>query len=302
MHPFGAALDTFFRHLRDVRQMSPNTLRAYRSDLEDFLAWLPASSEAPSRLDLRRYLVELEQRGLKPATVQRKLAAVRAYHRYLREFEGLGEDPSKLVRGPKLPKRMPKFLTEREVDTLLSAPLPDDFFGRRDRAALEFLYSTGCRVSEAVNVRLKQLDLDEGSVVVTGKGKKQRICLLGGPARDAIESYLERRTQKIHERGTSDPGFLFLNRLARPLSSRWMFELVLQRARAAGIAARLTPHGLRHSFATHMMERGADLRTLQEMLGHENLVTTEIYTHVSMRQLREVYDKAHPHGASTEQQ
>ncbi|MCA8942027.1 MAG: tyrosine recombinase XerC [Planctomycetes bacterium] len=299
MHPFGASLDPFCRHLRDVRQMSPNTLRAYRADLEDFLAWLPEASAAPSRLDLRRFLVELEQRGLKPSSIQRKLAAIRSYHRYLREFEGLAEDPSKLVRGPRLPKRIPKFLTEREVDTLLSTPLPDDFFGNRDRAVLEFLYSTGCRVSEATGVRLSQLDLDEGSVLVTGKGKKQRMCLLGGPARDAISRYLASRSAKLRERSMPDPGYLFLNRLGRPLSARWMFELVLQRARAAGIPARLTPHGLRHSFATHMLERGADLRTLQEMLGHENLVTTEIYTHVSMRQLREVYDRAHPHAATS---
>ncbi len=300
MHPFGRHLDAFLRQLRDVRQMSPNTLRAYRSDLSDFLTWLPEHCEAPGRLELRRFLVELEERGLKATTVQRKLAAVRSYHKYLREFEGLAEDPSKLVRGPKLPKRIPKFLSESEVDLLLGLSFEDDFFGRRDHALLEFLYSTGCRVSEAATVRLRDVDLEDGSVLVHGKGKKQRICLLGNPARQALEAYLESRRERIAAQKTGDPGVLFLNRFAKPLSSRWMFETVLQHARRAGIPTRLTPHGLRHSFATHMLQRGADLRTLQEMLGHENLVTTEIYTHVSMRQLREVYDKAHPHGAEHE--
>lgn len=277
--------------------MSPHTLRAYQTDLRDFLAWLPDGGGAPSRLQLRRFLVELEERGLKPATVQRKLAAVRAYHRYLREFEGLDQDASKLVRGPKKPRTMPSFLTEAQVESLLGLEFRPDFFGLRDRAILEFLYSTGCRVSEVARVKLSELDLEEGSVIVHGKGRKERLCLLGGPARAALDDYLPaRRARLTEQRGGGDPGVLFLNRSATPLSSRWIFETVLQHARRAGIPTRLTPHGLRHSFATHMLQRGADLRTLQEMLGHENLVTTEIYTHVSMRQLREVYDRAHPLG------
>ena len=241
-HPFGNSLDAFLRHLRDVRHMSPNTLRAYRSDLTDFLDWLPADREAPGRLELRRYLVELEERGLKASSVQRKLAAVRAYHKYLREFEGLAEDPSKLVRGPKLPKRIPKFLTEDQVDALLGLSFRDDFFGRRDRAMLEFLYSTGCRVSECATVRLRDLDLDEGSVVVHGKGKKQRMCLLGGPARQAIDAYLQFRRDLLRERKQPESGVLFLNRLGRPLSSRWIFETVLQHARRAGIPQRGSRH------------------------------------------------------------
>ncbi len=191
---------------------------------------------------------------------------------------------------------MPKFLTESEVERLLSVDLGDDFFGTRDKALLEFLYSTGCRVAEAAGTRLRDIELDEGVVHLFGKGRKERLGLLGRAAKDAVDRYLGARSARLREQKAPDPGLLFLNRFGRPLSARWMFETVLRRARAAGIQKRLTPHGLRHSFATHLLDRGADLRTVQELLGHANLVTTEIYTHVSMQRLRQVYDKAHPHG------
>jgi site-specific recombinase XerD len=191
---------------------------------------------------------------------------------------------------------MPKFLTEAEVDKLLALPFAADFFGCRDRAVLEFLYSTGCRVGEAARVRIADVDFEDGTVLVHGKGRKERVVLLGTAARRALADYLPLRQQQCRTRGLVEPTALFLNRFARALSARWIFEIVLRHARRAGLPARLTPHGLRHSFATHLLQRGADLRTLQEMLGHENLATTEIYTHVSMRQLREVFDRAHPHG------
>jgi site-specific recombinase XerD len=294
--PLSQHRSSFIEHLRDVRRASPHTVKAYGRDLDQFLEWFGNADREPSRRDLRRYLVELEQRGLVATSVQRKLASLRAYFRYLRDHRGVASDPARLVKGPKAPRRIPKFLTEGEVTRLLSATFGDDFYGTRDRALLEFLYSTGARVAEAQTTRLREIELDEGVVRVFGKGRKERLCLLGGAARAAIEAHLPHRDQHLRDRGRADPGHLFLNRLGRPLSSRWMLEAVTRHARRAGIEKHLTPHTLRHSFATHLLDHGADLRSVQELLGHANLVTTEIYTHVSMPRLREVYDQAHPHG------
>jgi len=286
----------FLRHLRDVRQASPHTCRAYQRDLEEFLLWLPAEVEEPGRNHLRRYLVELGQRGLGPRSIQRKLASLRSYFRFLREQYGYAKDPSKLVKGPKMPRQIPHVLSEAQVDQLLSQPFKPDFYGLRNRAILEFLYSTGCRVAEAAQAGLGDVDLHEGTVRILGKGRRERLCLLGSKARQSLLEFLPKRKAHLEHHRQDDPGNLFLNRFARPLSSRSIFTTVLSQARRAGLPGRLTPHGLRHSFATHLLDRGADLRSVQELLGHENLVSTEIYTHVSIGRLLEVYDRAHPHG------
>ena len=292
------SLDAFLAHLRDVRDVSPHTRKAYAADVTQFLGWLPDGADTAERNDLRRYLLELQQRGLKASSVRRKLASVRAFFRYLREFEArAGADPSRLVRAPKANRPLPKALSETEVDRLLTAPYAADFFGARDRCLLEVLYSTGCRVAEVAALRIRDVDPDDGVVHVLGKGRKERLCMLGEPAREAWEAWLPHRDRRIAEQQVADTGAAFLNRFGRPLSSRWILETVTRRARAVGIPQRLTPHGLRHSFATHLLDRGADLRTVQELLGHAHLVTTEIYTKVSMARLRQVYDHAHPHGA-----
>ncbi|MBK8976678.1 MAG: tyrosine recombinase [Planctomycetes bacterium] len=292
-------LDRFLAHLRDVRRASPHTLKAYGRDVADFLAWLGDGVPEPGRRQMRAWLLELEERRLKATSIRRKLASVRAFYRYLREFEARdAPDPSRLVRAPRAPRRLPKTLTESEVDALLAQPFPPGFQGSRDRLLLELLYSTGCRVAEAAGLRLGDVDVEDGAVRVFGKGRKERMCLLGGAARTAFEAHLPERRAFLRERKVADCGAVFLNRLGRPLSSRWMLETVAGHARRAGIQTRLTPHGLRHSFATHLLDRGADLRTVQELLGHAHLSTTEIYTHVSMARLREVYDRAHPHGSN----
>ncbi len=293
------SLDAFLAHLRDVRRVSPHTLKAYGRDVAELLDWLPDDVPEPGRHQMRRYMVELEERGLAATSVRRKLASMRAFFRYLRDFEARSApDPSRLVRAPKAPRKLPRVLTESEVDALLGLDFPPDFFGRRDRALLELLYSTGCRVSEAATLRLDAVDEDEGVVRVIGKRNKERLCLLGGPARAAWKAWIPLRAARIRDEQVADCGAAFLNRSARPLSSRWMFETVSRHALRAGIQGRLSPHGLRHSFATHLLDRGADLRTVQELLGHANLTTTEIYTHVSMARLRDVYDRAHPHGSA----
>ena len=291
----------YLHWLASERRKSAATLRAYGSDLRAFTQWLaavPVELGAVTRFHLRRYLVELEQQGLVATSVQRKLASLRGLFAWLQQQGSIGKDPAKLLKGPKAPARVPRFLTTGEVDLLLSQPFDESPQGARDRAILEVLYSTGCRVAECAGMQLSSLDLDEGIVRVLGKGQKERLALLGRPARTAIATWLPLRKQLLRTARTLDPGTLWLNRYGRPLSARWVFQTVVDRARAAGLQASLTPHGLRHSFATHLLDRGADLRTVQELLGHARLVTTEIYTHVSIGRLREVYDHAHPLGAA----
>lgn len=295
-------LEDFLRHLREERQVAPATLRAYGTDLRHFVAWLRAhrgegdGDAEVGRLEMRRYLVELEEEGLRATTIQRRLASLRGFFRFLRDTGVQRQDPARLMRGPRPPARVPRFLVHAEVDALLGQRFPDDFAGRRDRALLEVLYSTGARVGEVARLTLGDCDLEDGTARLHGKGGVERLALLGGAARQALEEYLEERSRLLRRRRRPDPGTVFLNQRGGPLSARWMFETVLRRARDAGITTRLTPHGLRHSFATHLLDRGADLRTVQELLGHRRLVTTEIYTHVSMAHLRKVYDRAHPQG------
>jgi site-specific recombinase XerD len=271
----------FLEHLRTRVRSSPATRRAYASDLRGFCAWLRTAQdlapERAGRFELRAWLVELEQQRLQPTSIQRKLAAVRGLFRFLHRAGRIGQDPARLLKGPKTRKRIPRFLTRAEVDRLLGQPFADDAAGRRDRAILEVLYSTGCRVAEAAGMRLEHIDLGE-------------------PALRAVLAWLPHRNAILRERAARDPGALFLNLRGTALSARWIFETVLRSAERAGIQTRLTPHGLRHSFATHLLDAGADLRTVQELLGHARLVTTEVYTHVSIGRLREVYDRAHPQG------
>lgn len=296
MASLASELDEYLRRLSQKRSGSPHTARAYAGDLRRFLAWLPGTVAAPDRLHVRRYVAELGEQGLAPASIQRALAALRGFFGHLHEKGTLPTDPAKLVRGPKIGRHLPRFLSVAEVDALLAIGFANDFAGKRDRAILEVLYSTGCRVAEVEGMDKKDIDLEAGTVRVTGKGSKQRLALLGKPARDAVLAWLPERARILRELGKADPGNLFLNARGGKLSSRWIFEVVVACSQRAGITARITPHGLRHSFATHLLDRGADLRSVQELLGHARLSTTQVYTHVTMARLREVYDKAHPHG------
>lgn len=296
-------LDDYLVWLRNERQKSPATLRAYSADLRSFAAWLAEDNRTVAevtRLQLRRYMVELEEQGLKATSVQRKLASIRGMFGWLQRHGHIQKDPAKLIKGPKAEKRVPRFLTSTEVDQLLAQPFDESPQGRRDQAILETLYSTGCRVSECATMDLNAIDLDEGIVRVLGKGNKERLAMLGSQALRSIQSWLPARKELLRKAKRLDDGSLWLNRQGKQLSSRWIFATVVARAQKADLQVRLTPHGLRHSFATHLLDRGADLRTVQEMLGHERLVTTEIYTHVSIGRLRDVYDQAHPHGRSQE--
>ncbi|HEX9864467.1 MAG TPA: site-specific tyrosine recombinase XerD [Acidimicrobiia bacterium] len=288
---FPDCLEEYLLALHVERGLSANTIAAYRRDLDQYLVFL--GGDEPSQSDVEGYLRHLRARMLAPATVGRKLAAIRGLHRFL-VIEGLrAEDPTLLLESPRRPDPFPKALTVDEAIGLMETPDLSTVKGRRDSALLEFLYGTGARVSEAVGLDLGLLDLEDRVVIVTGKGSKQRLVPLGGKAVTAIARWLPDRIELFNRNQRGDP--LFLNMRGRRLSRQGMFEVVRHNARRAGISPeKVSPHVLRHSAATHMVEAGADLRTVQEILGHATISTTQIYTRVSPAHLVEVYVQAHP--------
>ncbi len=290
MRPLPAEAEEFLGSLRSERGLAANTVAAYRRDLEDYFTFLEATRGGRG---VEEFVVHLSAKGLARSTRARRIAAVRGYHRFL-IVEGLAdEDPTVLVETPRRSRTLPKALTIDEVERLLEAPDRSTALGIRDTAILEFLYATGTRATEAITVGLTDLELDTGTVIVTGKGNKQRLVPLGSHARTAIRDYLPVRMGLLDERERSD--VLFVNARGRRLTRQGLWEIVKRNGRRAGIEADvLSPHVLRHSAATHMVEGGADLRTVQEMLGHASISTTQVYTLVSPEHLNEVYVLAHP--------
>ncbi len=275
----------FLRHLRGGLQVSPHTLRAYAGDLGKFQAFLGATPF--ERVDLgilRRYLSKLSGDGYAKSSTARALACLRTFYAWLEKRGAMDHNPAEQVRNPKPERRLPDVLDEAEVVRLLEAAA-----SRRDRAVLEILYSGGLRVGEAVALDVEDVRPAEGIARVRrGKGGKERLVPIGAPALRAVSAWLE-------ERGTSTPGrALFLNSIGTRLDVREVRRLLDAAVAASGLGKHVSPHTLRHSFATHLLDRGCDLRSVQELLGHENLSTTQIYTHVSVQRLKQVYDGAHP--------
>ena len=296
--------ERFVEHLALERRSSPHTVAAYRRDLTQLAAYLSAARGRPARvgdvtkLTLRSWLGELAKTR-SARTVARKLSAVRALFRYLELRGDIRSNPADQLASPKVSKKLPTFLSASAADEVIAAP---GALGRarrverlRDTAALELLYGSGLRVSELVGLGVSSVSLDEGSVRVLGKGDKERVVPLGEPARKALLAYLAERNSLRHPKtGHIDDDALLLSRRGTRLGVRWIQKLV-QRYGAHGAGrADLHPHALRHSCATHMLEGGADLRVIQELLGHASLATTQQYTHVSVEQLLRVYDDAHP--------
>lgn len=279
-------LDEYLAALTAERGMSPATVDAYRRDLTQYLAHLDGRPATPDLID--RYVASLAE--LAPASVARKVAALRGFHRFL-VTEGLAErDPSVLVEAPRRPDSIPKALDVDTCIALVEAPPTDSPAGIRDRALLEFLYGTGARASEAVALDLGDLDLEDATALVTGKGDKQRLVPLGRAAVGAFVAWLPERL----DLGPSDDA-VFLNLRGRRMTRQTVFDIVRKAGARVGIApGDISPHVLRHSAATHMIEAGADIRTVQEMLGHANVTTTQVYTRVTPRHLREIYLEAHP--------
>jgi integrase/recombinase XerC len=295
-----AYLEDFLEHLRVERQMSPHTLRNYRLDLSQFLAFFAGSPEGrtlkeASYQDLRAFLAH-SLKGHRKATVARKLSALRTFFKYLQRQGVVSQNPARLAPSPKLEKALPHFLTVDEVFHLLGQAAGDDFAGRRDRAILEVFYAGGLRLSELAGLKVVDLDLAQGLLRVWGKGSKERLAFLGEPARVALKDYLPFREGLLLKRRRGAEAALFLNLKGGPLSTRSVARIVARLAAHAGLSQALTPHGLRHTFATHMLEGQADLRALQEMLGHSSISSTQRYLHLNLDYLMEEYDQAHPRG------
>ncbi len=291
-----AEIDHFLYTLANTRGASEHTLRAYGADLTEFAAWSEERSLTdPSQVNprwMRAYLGYLDDRGLASTTIQRKLSAVRAFFSALLREGKIDVHPAQGLRQRRSGRRLPTCLEEGEVQALLDAPDTETAAGRRDRAILELMYSAGTRAAETVSLNRSDLDLRAGLARVRGKGRKERLIALGRYAVEAIQTYLkdpERPRAKV-----KDPDALFLNLRGGRLTTRSLGRLMEACVLKAGIHRKASPHTLRHSFATHLLDRGADLRSVQELLGHQNLVTTQIYTHVSIEKLRKVYELAHP--------
>lgn len=304
--------ESFLTDLEERRGASKHTVRSYRSDLAHFVAFVeetfaePGAGTGPPTADsvgiglLRSYLASLYERGLARTTAARKLAALRAFYRYLGQVGAVARDPAQALGTPKTPQRVPQRLETEEVEALLHAPDPGTARGRRDLAILELLYGTGVRVSELVGLDLADLNAGSRIVRVLGKGGKERVVPFGEVAADALRSWLAARPELAAAPGGgngSGGSALFLNARGGRLSDRSVRTIVRRYLGEAGIAhltGQATPHTLRHAFATHLLDRGADLRAIQELLGHATLATTQKYTQVSTARLFEVYARAHP--------
>jgi integrase/recombinase XerC len=288
--------ERYIQYLEAERNASPYTVRNYQNDLADFFKFL--TKKELTRLDevdrhvLRDYLSELVERGIAKASIARKLSAIRSFFRYLVREEIIAKNPIEQVSSPKLDRRLPSFLTKEEMEKLLNAPDLSTPLGQRDRALLELLYASGLRVSELVGLTLEQVELESNEIRVWGKGSKERVVLMGVPAAEALKDYIkEGRAELRREKKTKA---LFLDRYGQKLTERSVQRLLNQYAKKAGIGKRVHPHMLRHTFATHLLDGGADLRVVQELLGHARLTSTQIYTHVTKGQARKVYLAAHP--------
>jgi integrase/recombinase XerC len=292
-------LADYLRHLALERHASAHTVKSYREDLTQaigfFQTQLPGSALGPQRVTarvLRAYIAWLSEQGYARSTVARRLASVRSWMRFLCRQGVLQRNPADGLRGPRQEKRLPHFLPEADVSTLIAAPAATSL-GARDRAMLETLYSAGLRVSELVGLNLDDLDLDGGIVTVRGKGKKERLALLGKQANAAVRNWLTERAG-LEALAGKPATALFLNRFGRRLTVRSVARMLTKYLGQTGLDPRTSPHTLRHTFATHLLDNGADIRCVQELLGHRSLGTTQVYTHVTTNRLHDSYRAAHP--------
>ena len=292
---FTRQVEAFLSYALTEGGLAPRTIEAYRRDLDDFARFLRGRGTTRpadvTRAAVTLYLVSLRRRGRAPATVKRRAAAIRVFYHYLLREQTVEQDPTLDLGAPKLPRRLPRVLTVDEVDRLLAAPDASTPEGLRDRAMLEIMYGSGLRVSELVGLDLGDVDASAELVRCVGKGNKERIVPVGSHAVAALLAYQRRGRPALVRRHALQA--LFVSRRGR-LTRQGCWKLIRGHARRAGITQRLTPHVLRHSFATHLLERGADLRAVQEMLGHASISTTQIYTHVARDRLRASYARAHP--------
>ena len=282
-------IEKFLRHLEIERGMSGHTLRAYRKDLEEFAAYAPKDADDIEMIDVRGFVAQQIKNGLTKTTAGRRLSSVRSFLTYLTREGYLKANPAKLVTTPKAERHLPKFLSVDDVFALIERPDTIGFLHVRDKAILELLYSSGLRVSEVCGLTAEDINTREGLVKVKGKGRKERIVPLGSKAAEAIRGYM---TEKILLKKKSKT--LFLNKSGTPLSERSIRRIVVKYSRLIGVSGQIGPHTIRHTFASHLLQAGADLRVIQELLGHASLSTTQKYTHLDITHLMDIYDSAHP--------
>ncbi|MCC9602427.1 tyrosine recombinase XerC [Stieleria sp. JC731] len=295
-----SAIAQFLRYLVNERNASELTIKSYREDLFSFVEWLEATHGRvphPAQLtpqDLRAFQSALQQAEYARTSIARKLAALRSFYKFAMREGIANSNPAKPLRNPRRQRKLPHVLTDDEIGRLLLAPPADKADGLRDRAILETMYSAGLRVSELVGLQDGDLDMAEGIVRVRGKGRKERICPLGSFAIKAIQAYSGKRERSPEANALGRKAPVFVNRFGNGLTTRSIGRMLEKHLAIAGLDSRTSPHTLRHSFATHLLDRGADIRSVQELLGHKSLATTQIYTHVSAASLLQVYEKAHP--------
>ncbi len=288
-------LEHYLEYLRQIRHLAANSLTAYQRDIRLYLDFLKArglEEEAPGNGPARAFIAHLTREKLSPRSINRVVSGVRGYYRFRQKYGHGTVNPFEGLSGLKIRKWLPSFLFEEEVESLLALP-GDSFWSLRDRLIFELLYSTGCRVSELTSIDVTDLGLQEASIRVTGKGGKERIVFVGGSAAKVLQEYLLRR--RTAAPAGKSAAALLINRQGGRLTDRGVRHILGRYLPELRQAKRITPHTFRHSFATHLLNRGADIRVVQELLGHSNLSTTQVYTHVGIDRLKEVYQKAHPH-------
>lgn len=287
-------LDRFLDHLKLVKRASPNTIKSYASDIVQFIDFArEVESEVDSQL-VRRFLARLQREGIARSSTARKLASLRSFFNFCVR-KGLREtDPTVGISSPRQEKRLPKFLQEDQVEMLLNAPDPETPIGLRDRAILELLYATGVRIGELTALNLADVHPPVEEIRVLGKGNKERVVLVGRAAQEALAEYLERGRPALAAMASEQARAVFLNTRGSRMGDRDARHLMEKYIKAVSESLNISPHTLRHTFATHLLSHGADLRAVQELLGHSSVATTQIYTHVTQERLKEVYDKAHP--------
>lgn len=295
---WSAAIDDYISFLRAEKSLSENSVSAYRTDMEKLRVYADSIGVEPESIThdhLQNFLAYLHDLGLNKRSQSRILSGVRGFYKYLLIEEVIDSDPTELIESPKIGRKLPEFLTIAEIDAMQAAIDLSKSDGHRNKAIIETLYSCGLRVSELVNLKLTELFFDDGYIRVIGKGNKERLVPIGHKAIRDINQYLQQRNDVNSRIDEEDKNIVFLNRWGRQLTREMVFTIIKKYAKLAGITKNISPHTLRHSFATHLVEGGADLRAVQEMLGHESIQTTEIYTHLDREYLRETILKFHPH-------
>ena len=290
-------IEEFLNYLVVERGLSGNTISAYRSDLYKYADFLQSKKKRlhmneVERNDIRDYMVFQKERALSSNSISRSLVAIKVLHRFLVREKYIKEDITSVLDSPKLWKHLPETLSLTEIEEMVKKPNVRNWLGLRDKAVLELMYASGLRVSELVNLSIDNVNLEVGFLRCIGKGNKERIVPVGKQAQNAVEKYLLKSRTRLKKPGS--PNALFLSRLGKKISRQSFWKMIKKYARLAGIKKDITPHTLRHSFATHLLERGADLRVVQEMLGHADISTTQIYTHINKERLKSIHHKFHP--------